>query len=80
MKKKYGKSADHTYVFNTLTNFQYEAHQTTGNGNVEGWFATNNELKWAFETTVSFVDLGLILSSAVQQPAPHSARRAGGGL
>ena len=43
MKKKSGKSADHTYVFNTLTNFQYETHQTTGNGNVEGWFVTNNE-------------------------------------
>ena len=41
MKKKYGKSADHTYVFNTLTNFQYEAHQTIGNGNVEGRFVAN---------------------------------------
>ena len=71
MKKKSGKSADHTYVFNTLTNFQYETHQTTGNGNVEGWFVTNNETEMN-QLLAGYKDLRPLWASSVSISASSS--------
>jgi hypothetical protein len=32
--QKLGKSSDHTYAWNSLTNFEYAVHAVTGNGNI----------------------------------------------
>ena len=95
MKKKSGKSADHTYVFNSLTKINMKLIQLPEaemwNGNVERWLQkivkSYQITNWSELILGGFMplrpmcfvglDLGLILSSAVQQPAPHSARRAG---
>ena len=33
VSEKYVKLTDHTYACNSLTNFKYEVHAVTGNGN-----------------------------------------------
>ena len=47
------KLTGHTYAYNSLTNFQYEVHAMTGNGNQVnlpklGWKNSWNHFKWIF--------------------------------